>query len=267
MNTPNRPTKEPDDQDIAALFEAQSTEPPESLDKVVLAAAKDSVAEPSKQVSAPTAQPLGQSKHRWFALAATIVVGVSVAPLLLKSPESSLDAPLISSSEKSLETAEDIADTSSFEQSADNGGAAGDRLLEKSESVSITNESLATSARNSVIQQSVELDLSTDEEISTAPQDALSSATSPDALSSAAAPDALSSTTALTGVVSTLTSLKKSSSDLQPSVYRSQAETWKNEILRLESIGDYKKASIEYDLFRIRFPDFEPDFKLRERDD
>ncbi|MFK7855340.1 MAG: hypothetical protein AB8B79_14550 [Granulosicoccus sp.] len=254
MNTPNRPSKEPNDQDIAALFEAQAIEPPESLDNAVLAAAKESVAESSGQMRVPKAKPLDKTTHvktthRWFALAATVVVGVSVAPLLLKSPESSLDAPLASVSEEPLESAEVLTDISPLEQSADNGGAAGDRLLEESESVSNTSSSLATSTRNRAIQERVELDAGSDDDIANASQAAPSSAAAP------------------AGLVSTLTSSKKAFSDLSPNEYRAQPETWKNEIITLESTGDYKKASIEYALFRIQFPDFEPDFKLRERDD
>lgn len=82
------------DQDLTRLFDAQQEAVPEALDTLILTAAKDAVAEP-----AVTVQPRGGIPVRgWFAVAATLLLGFTLVPLLLQDPESSLDAPQSSGS-------------------------------------------------------------------------------------------------------------------------------------------------------------------------
>lgn len=246
MNTPHRPGKEPDDHDIAALFDAQPLSLPEELDATILAAAKKVITEsPSTAESKFTIKPLSKTTNRWFALAATVVVGVSVAPLLLKSPESSLNAPsVVSSVATSSAPAEVIAEKeiagpapliASDDNGDDNGGAAGDLLLEERESLAVSDESVTADVTAKTIQSSTARIASP----------AASSATS------LAASSALMSE-------SDRTLEKTANYD-----YRNTPDAWVKEILRLESTGNNKQASVEYELFRDKHPDVEPEFKLR----
>lgn len=77
-----------DDQDIADLFRAQarlgSIRPGATLDARVLSAARQALSD-SEMPRAP-----GRTRHRWFALAASVILGITVAPLLIQSPESEL---------------------------------------------------------------------------------------------------------------------------------------------------------------------------------
>lgn len=111
--------KEPDecltefrDSDLAELFRAQAEQhsgsPSEALDANILAAARAAIVDTGNKTgtgngtygadatdSTTTRQPpaLPQQRspgYRWFAMAATIVIGIAVAPRLLQSPDSGL---------------------------------------------------------------------------------------------------------------------------------------------------------------------------------
>ena len=87
----DKTTPEPDDYDLSELFKASNESPPEALNLSILAqasAAHDVVKQP---VLAETSKrALNNSVGRWFAVAATVLLGIAIAPQLLQSPESSL---------------------------------------------------------------------------------------------------------------------------------------------------------------------------------
>ncbi len=83
----DKTTADSDDQDLTRLFDAQQDRVPEALDRFILAAAKDAVEEASTTVQ----KRRGTAIKSWFAVAATLLLGITVTPLLLQAPESALD--------------------------------------------------------------------------------------------------------------------------------------------------------------------------------
>jgi len=233
MNTPHRPTREPDDQDIAALFDAQSAAAPDALDARLLEAAKQAVTAASAvSESKPAIRPLSRTSNRWFALAATVVVGISVAPLLLKSPESSLDAPM--------------ATAPLAEDNFSKGGAAGDLLLEESDTLPVASTEAVPSTADHAALQEAESEAAGEQAVMKTTQSlsARSLSTNAAALRPADAQRVLNET----GVDDN---------------YRDDADAWIEEILRLKSVGNKLQVSVEYALFRAKHPDFKPEFTRR----
>jgi hypothetical protein len=245
MNTPHRPGKEPDDRDIAALFDAQPVSVPDELDNAILSAATQAITEssPIPDESKPTIKPLSKTSNRWFALAATVVVGISVAPMLLKSPESSLDAP--STAPVEMAPVEIMAEPVSIIASDDNGGAAGDLLPEVSESLPISHESVAAEVNVEALRARSESEAFSNEQVMKTKQSRTAKT---------------ASTTASTALISDSERALKKNGNYD---YRNTANAWVKEILRLESAGNVKEASAEYALFRDNHPDFNPEFKPR----
>ena len=239
MNTPNRPDKEPNDHDIAALFDEQTVSVPDELDATILASAKQAV---SETLPAPESKPaiklLSKTTNRWFALAATVVVGISVAPVLLKSPESSLDAPTTAPIEL-------IAESAPLIVSDDNGGAAGDLLLQANDSAPVVKNSALITASNQTMRKKAESEAYSDEEAIRITQSHKKTNASPAA-----------STALFTDAERAL--LKSATKN-----YRNTTISWINEIMQLESKGKLKEAAAEYALFREKYPDVKPHFKLR----
>ncbi len=80
-------TPDADDQDLTRLFDTQQDRVPEALDRFILAAAKDAVAKPSATVQ----KRRGKVIKGWFAIAATLLLGITITPMLLQAPESALE--------------------------------------------------------------------------------------------------------------------------------------------------------------------------------
>ena len=80
-------TPDADDKDLTRLFNTQQDRVPEALDSLILAAAKEAVAQPA----VTDRKRRGTVIKSWFAVAATLLLGISVTPLLLQAPESALD--------------------------------------------------------------------------------------------------------------------------------------------------------------------------------
>lgn len=70
------------DKDLAALFDRQEITVPKSIDDIIL--------EASRQVQVDPSPPVTQFKKYspWFAIAAVLVLAVTLGPLLLKAPQS-----------------------------------------------------------------------------------------------------------------------------------------------------------------------------------
>lgn len=104
-------TQIPDDRDIESLFKAQDIVPPAELDESILAAARQSVSVDGQPLESgqppvskrqavalkPTRFATIQQRNRWLSVAATVVVAVALAPLLLNSPESEISHTVVES--------------------------------------------------------------------------------------------------------------------------------------------------------------------------
>jgi len=77
------------DADIKHLFDQQHDEPPQALDELILAAAKTSN---KKLPDSDTPPRFSQKYTAVFGLAAVVLLSVVVVPLMIKQPESQLDA-------------------------------------------------------------------------------------------------------------------------------------------------------------------------------
>lgn len=74
-----------DDKDISALLKKQTIPVPASLDDSILAASKSNAA-------VAIAKPRLPHRSPWLAVAATVILAIFVAPLMLTTPESSLES-------------------------------------------------------------------------------------------------------------------------------------------------------------------------------
>ena len=295
MNYSNRPGKEPDDQDIAALFDAQDVSVPEELDDIILAAANEigteqrntddshlEIDSDTRSKSSSVIKPLNKTAHRWFAIAASLVIGISVVPLLLRSPETSLTtppavAPIKSTTNSAAATTVDL-----------NGGAAGDSVLDDSvlpeesteaESVRSPRQSAQTLVQpeterfadnTAALRSSAQTHIPTTELQSTAPVTVEMARSDIPGADSAAISD-----------IAPTSLPKKATNSLSPAQtaipfvdidtrlnseterYRRNPNDWVQEIQRLENTGKAKQASEEYTLFRIRYPNYLPEFSLK----
>jgi len=119
-----------DDQDLAALFNADKAAVPEFLNARILAAAHDAVATDKAEPPATTHEttpppPVSrngwQHSGRWMAMAASVILVVAVAPLMLRSPESTLQTEAVDASTlKAVEQSVSVsADSAAPENEAD----------------------------------------------------------------------------------------------------------------------------------------------------
>lgn len=83
----DRATPDADDQDLTRLFDAQEERVPQALDDLILTAAKEAVAAPAVTGQKRRSQVIRSG----LAVAATLLLGITLTPLLLQSPESVLD--------------------------------------------------------------------------------------------------------------------------------------------------------------------------------
>lgn len=94
MKAPVEKNKDPDDPDIAHVFNDQRFDVPDDLKHDIFAEAErqaNSIANiKAAQDNSHTGSRL-TARNRWFGIAATVAIAVAVSPLLLNSPESALD--------------------------------------------------------------------------------------------------------------------------------------------------------------------------------
>lgn len=111
-----------DDHDLAALFAADKNSPPAFLNKTILAAAHEAVTaddntapEQASVFNDAPSPPTGrrwQTSGGWMAMAASVILAVTVVPLMLRAPDSSLnpgsaDLPTMQAVEESMSLTSD----------------------------------------------------------------------------------------------------------------------------------------------------------------
>ena len=245
MSTSTKPNGPDNDDDIARVFNAQPVQVPDSLRKAVLLQAsqlsrqQSSDSEDSTNLETSTEPTRETSKTRlpkaaWLSAAATIVIAVAVAPLLLTAPQSSLepslepsvDTSLASESEEQLmiETAppEQITSTSATSSSALQAPASSAKTLS---SDAAADAPQMQQRKESTASDSLPLDAEMAEEIE------------------------FQSSTA----------------------YRSSAAQWMERIDKLIADGDTDTAREEYRLFSAKHPNevksYIPDFDAEQQED
>lgn len=203
------------DNDIAALFDTQDISVPESLDNIILTA--------SRQVQADSPSSTRLNKYSpLFAIAAVLVLAVTLAPLLLQEPESIMqEVPPITSKDVTRASATPAADVTRNKRTNDTAAP---------------EESMGTfDAQKSSLGEA--LILSPEHKAYT------------ESLPNAQAP------MAATSGVSTLSSTGNVAQ-------RKFAANWITKIQALLAAKKYAEARVEYDLFRKKFPSYRLDIEI-----
>ncbi len=252
------PEPDGDDQDLAALFNTGDKSPPELLSARILAAAHEAVsadhANDDAQVKADEANATvtrlqrWQTSGRWMAMAASVLLAVTLVPVLMRSPDSAMESDAIDSS----------------------------RMKAVQESLSMSADSVAPA---------VEADLSEPQAGAQLQREAAPMSTSP---APVAAPSASMMPAIQARKRSVLADGVGQGGEVQESVeeevlseseraidedagsieretavdegFRDTPQSWVERIRQLEADGRYEDAVVEYEMFRGRYPGFEPGF-------
>lgn len=226
MNITRKPNGPDNDDDIAKVFAAQDIPVPDTL--------RQSVLHQATQLSnqqTPANKKSWISRTSWLSAAATIVVAVAVAPMLLTTPESSLDV-------------EEIAAEAAIT----------DQIKTLSESDSTPSTSARSTAREPALAPApLELELATDSLQSS------ETATNGDIAANTLQRLKRQETPALM--------VDKTAKEQTPTTHRTTPDKWITHINQLIADGLATKARKEYRLFAIEHPDkaktFTPDFDNR----
>jgi hypothetical protein len=239
-----RTTPEPDDADLTRLFAAQTDAPPATLDALILAAARDAVSDRARDpVSSTAANDPSQRAARgprpaimgWFAVAATVVLGLSLAPRLLQSPGSALgeQAP------------------------AQIQGSPPAQAFEPSSAQVFSPSPSPQQAQNSQFAQRSAL---TGVQVSR-PESAVPGESREAIIQDAQARNYLRKSEA--GSQAGISNTYITDEAQVPEDYRKSPETWMKQIRTLVKDGHQAKAEEELDAFRQVHPDHEPGFRVR----
>lgn len=241
------------DQDIARVFETHDVEVPEALDQAILRAAKQSGAA-SKEAETTTAYRRKTWPMHGFAIAATVMLSIAIAPLLIQSPdatptaiqvdaESSVAAPSMSVTSASVVESQEVVS---------GGNASADAALAFAES---PQEITEISSAKSPQARSEASRTENKQELSKA-----SSAESTQALSQTSIAE---STRALSDTSRTVAKSLASSSNA--TTYNPDIpDSWIDAIKTLARANQIELAQTEFKKFRERYPDFQQDFRLDE---
>ncbi len=219
----------PNDKDIAELFKQQQVRIPEGLDDTILKASREAL----KDNDASQQRLIPQAP--WMAVAATVVLAVLVAPLMLTSPDTQLEVDVmeIQSEAQTPSALERPTLTPTPTDEPANATPPAPELTLKLAPMLAPNENAST-ASDSAKRQS-------------------DSAMKRPMTSSA-------STGAPVNTNSTTSSLSSDSPR-----YRSTPKSWLNQIERLIMLEQLTEAQEEYDLFVEQYPDHLTDIKIPEQ--
>ncbi|MGQ7843492.1 hypothetical protein ACUNV4_03365 [Granulosicoccus sp. 3-233] len=258
-----------DGQDIGAMLDAGNEVVPHSLNQQILSAAREAIANESTADSVTTPLPTEvtqlqprrsanhrwQTRNRWIAMAASVILAVTVVPLMLRSPDSSLDNSAELASQKMLQRSIAI----SLDSAADGLEVDESQSLTSfvRESMPSTNPSTDSSASTSSapIARSSSPRLQTPEASPVVPAIRAQKRSAP--ADAAAGP-----ATDLAADSDERSSADKSTGD---SDFRKTPDSWVARIRQLQKDGRYDEAIEEYELFRGRYPNHEPELSAPRR--
>ncbi len=240
-----------DDQDLAALFEAEATAPPELLSARILAAAHEAVEHEPKTSADESITPdkhIQRWKHagRWMAMAASVLLAILVTPLLLRAPESVMEADAVDTSR--MKAVQQSLDSNTAATVAPMDIQASDSRLQPQQEAAPMALSPTPEARSPapMVQElqtqkrSVQVDR----------------AAAADDFQGMAGEDALNDSEPFQEEES-LSADREGSTE---TMFRNSPESWVTHIRQLQEDGNFDEAVAEYEVFRERYPDHEPDF-------
>lgn len=296
MNKPSRPDRP---SDIDALFKAQNITAPSELDDFILAEARQAVdaSTENSQLVVP-----GARYRSLLAAAAAVLITIGIAPMLMQSPESTLEPSSLESDTASFNT-EVSAKPMTMADTHQDGVQAPDsvQLAEQPITESLTTATSATlQTASSRMSQRKSAPISNSEATTMSAADESDSAAGEDLAGGAAGDLAGGSVGGSVGGSEDVSglrleqpqqqksaelSLSKQTDRVTPAsiappkpaatpptifetmrsnVYRRSPESWVREMQRLESENQMAKAHIEYDQFRKRYPRFETDYRPKD---
>ena len=277
----SRASNDMNDEDIARVFDAHSVDVPAALDDKILKAARHSGAIPTNTEVTPS-----YPRKNWlvpgFAIAATVMLTVAIAPLLFQSPDaerlsnpddSNIAAMAPSAVDAVASPAVDVATSNETMQSRTAAISEEAQAIEGADTNSpvtsnivvaeASNETSAVRSKGAI----AETGATANARISVASAAQKKSAQAPEAVQpsisggSASADPAqlLTSDENLGRIISGLSAANRS-----PSYDPDKPDSWLDTIKRLAIEDKPELARDEFDKFRARYPDYEVDFRLDE---
>ena len=277
----SRASNDMNDEDIARVFDAHSVDVPAALDDKILKAARHSGAIPTNTEVTPS-----YPRKNWlvpgFAIAATVMLTVAIAPLLFQSPDaerlsnpddSNIAAMAPSAVDAVASPAVDVATSNETMQSRTAAISEEAQAIEGADTNSpvtsnivvaeASNETSAVRSKEAI----AETGATANARISVASAAQKKSAQAPEAVqpsisggsASADAAQLLTSDENLGRIISGLTAANRS-----PSYDPDKPDSWLDTIKRLAIEDKPELARDEFDKFRARYPDYEVDFRLDE---
>ena len=277
----SRASNDMNDEDIARVFDAHSVDVPAALDDKILKAARHSGAIPTNTEVTPS-----YPRKNWlvpgFAIAATVMLTVAIAPLLFQSPDaerlsnpddSNIAAMAPSAVDAVASPAVDVATSNETMQSRTAAISEEAQAIEGADTNSpvtsnivvaeASNETSAVRSKGAI----AETGATANARISVASAAQKKSAQAPEAVQpsisggSASADPAqlLTSDENLGRIISGVSAANRS-----PSYDPDKPDSWLDTIKRLAIEDKPELARDEFDKFRARYPDYEVDFRLDE---
>ena len=283
----SRASNDMNDEDIARVFDAHSVDVPAALDDKILKAARHSGAIPTNTEVTPS-----YPRKNWlvpgFAIAATVMLTVAIAPLLFQSPDaerlsnpddSNIAAMAPSAVDAVASPAVDVATSNETMQSRTAAISEEAQAIEGADTNSpvtsnivvaeASNETSAVRSKEAI----AETGATANARISVASAARKKSAQAPGTQApeavvqqsisggsaSADAAQLLTSDENLGRIISGLTAANRS-----PSYDPDKPDSWLDTIKRLAIEDKPELARDEFDKFRARYPDYQVDFRLDE---
>ncbi len=266
----SRASNDMNDEDIARVFDAHDVDVPAALDDRILKAARQ-----SGTASADTNETSRYPRKNWlvptFAIAATVMLTVAIAPLLIQSPDA---GHLSTSGESDVAVMAPPADDAVVSNETTRSSTAA--ISEEVQATELAD--INTTARPEIVlaEQSSERTEETVAETSSAAR-ARISAKSAARKNSAQASEAVVQQSISGGSASADASALQEIDQFRGQTINGMAaaikslsydpdkpDTWLDAIRRLASENKPKMAREEFDKFRARYPDYQVDFRLDE---
>jgi|GEM_PF-3613653 len=283
----SRASNDMNDEDIARVFDAHSVDVPAALDDKILKAARHSGAIPTATEVTP-AYPRKNWLVSGFAIAATVMLTVAIAPLLVQSPDagrlakpgdSDIAAMAPSTVDAEASPAVDVATSTETLQSRTAAISEEVQAIERADTNSPVTSNIVlaeTSNETSTVRSKeaiAETGATANARISVASAAQRKSAQAPGTqVPEAVVQQSISGGSASADAAQLLKSDENlglsisgmTAADRSPSYDPDKPDTWLDTIKRLAIEDKPELARDEFDKFRARYPDYEVDFRLDE---
>jgi len=278
----SRASNDMNDEDIARVFDAHSVDVPAALDDKILKAARHSGAIPTNTEVTPS-----YPRKNWlvpgFAIAATVMLTVAIAPLLFQSP----DAERLSNPDDSNIAAMAPSAVDAVASPAVDVATSNETMQSRTAAISEEAQAIEGADTNSPVTSNIAVAEASNETSAVRSKEAIAkkgaaanariSVASAAQKKSAQAPEAVMQQSISGGSASADAAQllevdenqELSISDLTaanrfPSYDPDKPDTWLDTIKRLAIENKPELAREEFDKFRARYPDYQVDFRLDE---